>query len=71
MGRETKYRINTPTIALFLEEGRQVAHTIPGGSEITVDDSAIEADTLIEVRWVEKKVLMFTQDIRARGEKLD
>ena len=68
---EVKYRINTPTIALFIEEGRQVARTIPGGTEVTVDESAISVDRLIEVRWRETTVMMFAQDIRARGEKLD
>jgi len=72
MGREVKYRINTPTIALFFEEGRQVAHSIPGGAEITVtDDDAVQENKLIEVRWVETTVMMFAQDIRARGEKLE
>ena len=72
MGREVKFRINTPTIALFLEEGRQVARTIPGGAEVIVsDESTIQENKLLEVQWAEKRVRMFAQDLRARGEKLD
>ena len=72
MGREIRFRINTPTIALFLEEGRQVARTIPGGAEVIVsDESTIQENKLLEVQWAEKRVRMFAQDLRARGEKLD
>jgi len=70
--RKVKYRINSPTIALFLEEGRHVARTIPGGAEITIpDDAAVQETKLIEVRWAEKTVMMFAQDIRARGEQIE
>ena len=72
MSRKVKFRINTPTIAVFLDEGRQVARTIPGGAEVTVgDENAVQENKLIEVQWAEKRVRMFAQDIRARGEKLD
>jgi hypothetical protein len=72
MGREVKFRINTPTIALFLEEGRQVAHTIPGGAEVIVsDENTIQENKLLEVQWAEKRVRMFAQDIRSRGEKIE
>jgi len=72
MSREVKFRINTPTFALCLEEGRQVARTIPGGEEVIVnDENAIQQNKLIEVQWAEKLVMMFAQDIRARGAKID
>jgi hypothetical protein len=70
MSREVKFRINVPTIALFTEDGRQVARRIPVGSEIRVDETAIEDNKLIEVRWIATTVMMFSQDIRARGEKI-
>ena len=71
MSCEVKFRIETPTIALFTEEGRQVARAIPGGSEILVDEAILEMDKLIEVRWLDNTVMMFSQDIRARGQKVD
>ena len=70
MNREVKFRINVPTIALFTEDGRQVARKIPVGSEIRVDETDIEDNKLIEVRWIATTVMMFSQDIRARGEKI-
>jgi hypothetical protein len=66
-----KYRIKTPTIALFLEDGRHVAHMVPEGTVITVQTETFNGDRLIEVLWAEKNVMMFTQDIRSRGVKID
>jgi len=66
-----KYRIESPTIALFLEEGRHVAHMVPKGSMITIDGKTFNGDKLVEVTWAEKVVMMFTQDIRSRGKKID
>jgi hypothetical protein len=64
----TTFRLTSATIALFPEEGRQVAHTIPQGAVIRVN--GLEGDRLIEVTWEGKTILMFAQDIRARGERL-
>ena len=66
-----KYRINSPTIALFLENGRHVAHMVPIGSVITIASEKFNGDKLVDVLWSEKKVMMFTQDIRDRGTKVD
>jgi len=72
MSREVKFRINTPTIGLISDRGRQVARTIPGGAEVIVsDESAIHENKLIEVRWAEKLIMMFAQDIRTRGARIN
>ena len=64
-------RLTIPTIALILEEGQQVARTIPGSAEVIVpDENTIQENKLIEVQWAEKRVRMFAQDIRVRGEQL-
>jgi hypothetical protein len=66
-----KFRITKATIALFLEENRQVARTILEGSVIAVDKKLLQDDQLVDVTWEEKTVMMFTQDIRSRGEEVD
>ena len=66
-----KYRITKATIALFLEENRQVARTLVEGSIIALDKKLLDDDRLVDVRWEEKTVMMFTQDIRSRGEQID
>jgi hypothetical protein len=63
-----KIRINQPTIALFFEEGRHIAHTIPAGSIISAE--TVEGESLIEVQWEEKTVMMFARDVRSRGEEV-
>jgi len=66
-----KYRIKKPTIALFMEDDRHVARTIPAESIVVVQAEELNGDRLIEVLWAEKLVMMFTQDIRKRGVKID
>jgi len=63
------FRLNSPTIALFSEDGRHVARTVPPGALICV--TALEGNRLIEVERDGQKVLMFAQDIRARGERVE
>lgn len=55
-------------MALVLEEGRHVVRCVPAGAVISLD--SLDGDKLVEVMWCEEKILMFTQDIRARGEKI-
>ena len=66
-----RYRISSPTIALFLEDGRHVAHMVPKGATITIDGKTLNGNKLTEVIWAEKTVMMFTQDLRSRGKKIN
>jgi len=66
-----RYLICSPTIALVLEDGRQVAHLLPEGATISVDGKTFNGNKLIEVTWAEKVVMMFTQDLRTRGTKVE
>ncbi|MFZ0595042.1 MAG: hypothetical protein WAM39_31565 [Bryobacteraceae bacterium] len=61
-----RYRITNPIVALFHEGGRHIAHTIPTGAFITVDSAAFEGNKLVDVTWDNKKVMMFTDDLRSR-----
>ena len=64
-----RYRINEPTLALFQEDGHHVAHIIPAGAFVKVDSKTFDGDKLVDVIWDKKKVMMFTQDLRSRGER--
>ena len=64
------YLIRSPTIALFLEDGRHVAHLVPEGAMISTDGEPFSGNRLMEVTWADKVVMMFTQDLRTRGEKI-
>ena len=66
-----KFRIKSPTIALYEEDGRHVATTIPAGSVVTIDTEDINGNRLVDVVWADKQVMMFAQDIRSRGKKVE
>lgn len=66
-----RYRITQPSIALFHKGDHHVAHTVPTGAFITVDSATFYRDKLVEVTWDDQKVVMCTQDLRSRAEKVD
>src|SRR5688572_31240331 len=66
-----KYLICSPTIALLLEDGRHVAHLVPQGVTVSIDGKTFNGNKLIEVSWADQIVMMFTQDLRTRGKKVD
>ena len=63
-----RYRITNPTLALFEEGGRHVAHTVPTGTVLTVDNQAFNGEKLVNVTWDGKTVMMFAEDLRLRSE---
>jgi hypothetical protein len=63
-----RYRITHPTIALFEEDGRHVANTLPAGAVVEINGDSFDGDKLLEVVWDGKRVMMFAQDLRKRAE---
>ncbi len=66
-----RYRITQPTIALFEQEGRHVARTVPEGAIIKIDSAAFDGNKLVDVSWDNNKVMMFTQDLWSRALPVD
>jgi hypothetical protein len=64
-------RIQSPTIAVFKEDDRHVTHAIPTGSIVVIDPETFNGNKLVNVMWAEKEVMMFAQDVRSRGERLE
>ena len=65
------YRINDPTIAMFLEHGGYVARTVASGTVVEVCNDAIDGDRLVDVMWDGREVMMFTQDLRSRAAPVE
>jgi hypothetical protein len=65
-----RYRITDPTIAMFKEEGCHIAHVLPAGAIITIDDDDYNESGFVDVNWADKKVMMFTQDLRMHAEQV-
>jgi hypothetical protein len=64
-----KFRLKAATIALFPEDDRHVARVVPQGA--VIDVQSLSDNKFIEVIWQGQSILMFAQDVRVRGEKLD
>jgi hypothetical protein len=65
-----RYRISSPTIALFEQNGRPVADTVPEGAIIEIDSGTFDGDRLVEMLWDGKRGRMYTQDLRKRAESV-
>jgi hypothetical protein len=66
-----RYRIGCPTTGLILEGDRHVSVTIPEGATIAIEGETFNGEWLVDVTWDDKAVMMFTQDLRSRGKKID
>jgi hypothetical protein len=64
-----RYRIKEPTIAMSQDSGRGIAITVSAGSVVEVE-KAFDGDQLVDVKWDGKVVMMFTQDLRWRAERI-
>jgi hypothetical protein len=66
----SRYRVNHPTMA-FSSKKVAMFRCLPRGGMTSLD--SIDDDKLVAGRstWCEQKILVFTQDIRTRGEKLE
>ena len=62
------YRIKTPTLAIMTLDGQKIPVTIPLGSTVEVINTDINGNRLVDVTWEGKTVMMFTTDLRERGE---
>jgi hypothetical protein len=77
--RGQRYRMKTPAVAIAAHDTQKTSTSssdnlsftmIPVGAEIEVV-GPVDGNALLDVRWEGKSVMMFTNDIRARGERID
>ena len=71
MRKSRRYRIKTPTMAIFSSTGQRTIVTVPVDAVVGISRDSPDGDRLIDVVWNDKDYLMFTQDLRERGEPLD
>ena len=62
------YRLTSPTLAIITCEGQKIPATIPLGATVTVTQADINGNRLIDVMWDGREAMMFTRDLRDRGE---
>jgi hypothetical protein len=68
--KDRRYRVTSPTIAMFCGEGQLTTVTVPINGIVTISVEP-DGDRLIDVVWNGKKYTMFTQDLRDRGERVE
>ena len=64
------YRLSNPTLALILEDGHHVAHTLATGTVILVTDESFNGNSLVNVIWEGMTAMMFAEDLRARAVRV-
>jgi len=64
-----RFRMNSPTLAITTLD--HIPLMIPKGGEVEVLDGPLNGNRLVDVRWDGKTVMVFTNDIRDRGVRLD
>jgi hypothetical protein len=65
-----RFRLKSPTLAIMTQDGANIAVMIPKGAEVEVIDGPLNGNRLVEIRWECKTVMVFTNDIRDRGERI-
>jgi len=64
-----RFRMNSPTLAITTQD--HIPLMIPKGGEVEVLDGPLNGNRLVDVSWDGKTVMVFTNDIRDRGVRLD
>ena len=64
-----RYRINQATRVLIFDGDRDVAHTLPKNTIVSVD-GADDRSKLVNISWDDNKAMMFLQDLKSRGERV-
>ena len=66
-----RFKLENPTMALDVIEGKRVAITVPAGSTIkVVSGPTTESDRLVDVMWTGRTVAMFAYDVSVRGTEI-
>ena len=67
------FRLKTPTLGILSSDhGHRRPGTIPMNAIVTVVDGPFDnSNRLVDVLWEEKTIMMFTQDLRDRGEMIE
>jgi hypothetical protein len=66
-----RFRLESPTLALDIIDGKRVAITVPAGTTIkVVSGPTTEGDRLVDVVWAGRTVAMFCYDVSVRGTEV-
>ena len=63
-----KYCFKRATLAIIVVDGHNIPMTVPVGGTVEVIDADINGNRLVDVLWDGERIMMFTVDLRERGE---
>jgi hypothetical protein len=75
-----RFRLKSPTLAIMAQDGESTLvssssglslTTIPIGAEVQIIGGPLNGNRLLDVRSEGKSIMVFTNDIRDRGEPLN
>jgi hypothetical protein len=66
----SRYRLGKATRAIHAEDGAKGFVLIPEGADLIIE-SLDKSGRLVKVRWESRILLMFWQDLLARGVEID
>ncbi len=65
-----RFRLRTPTIGVDKTGESKIAVTIPAGVTIEIVRGTSPNDSMVDVVWNGRTMVMFIQDIQERGEEV-
>ena len=63
-----RFLLKTPTVGVEKTADTEVAVRIPAGATIEITATPTPIDPMVNVQWEDRALLMFQQDVQARGE---
>jgi len=66
-----RFHLKTPILAIMTQDVAKIPVIIPKGAEVEIIDGPLNGNRLLDVRWEGKTVMVFTNDIHDRCERLD
>ena len=65
------FKLNSPTLAIRLENDHRTIVTLPRDALVTlVDAGDIDVNGFVHVRFDNESLIMFAEDLRFRGERM-
>lgn len=65
------YRLKAQTLGIISTNQRRAAILIPQNAMVTVINGPLNGNRMVDVMWDEQIVMIFVEDLRARGETID
>ncbi len=69
--RGQSYRLKTPTLAILEQDGSRLPMMVPRDGIVKVTAGPLDGNRLVDVEWDGRTLMMFTIDLRERGEPVD